>query len=65
MIDSSCPRFSENEDWDHVMKCRYAEGKRDDHSAKLKTRLMKSDYKNEYLIKINKIVSDMSKFLIN
>ena len=65
VMNSSWPRCSENKDWDRALKYRLAEGKIDEYLTKLKTKLMKSDDKNEDLIKINKIVSDMSKFLKN
>ena len=43
VMDLSYPRCSEPEDWDHVVKFRCAEGKRDEHLSKLKTKLMKAD----------------------
>ena len=60
VMDLSCPRCSQPEDWDQVVKCRCAEGKRDENLSKLKTKLTKSDDENKDLIKINKIVSHMS-----
>ena len=54
VIDSSCPRCSETEDWDHVVKCRCAEEKRDECLNKLRTKLMKSDDKKEDSSKIKK-----------
>ena len=42
VIDSSCPRCSETEDWDHVVKFRYVEGKIDEHLNKLNTHFFRT-----------------------
>ena len=48
-----------------MAKCRQVEGKRDEFLTKLRIKLIKADDTNEDLIKVNKIVSDMSEFLKN
>ena len=50
-IDSSCPRCSETEDWDHIVKFRCVERKKDECLTKLRIRLIKADDTDEYLIK--------------
>ena len=62
VMDSSCPRCSELACWDHFVKCRCVEGKRDECLSKLKTKFMKVDDENVDLIK-NKMVSDMIFFI--
>ena len=64
-IDSLCLRCSETKDWDHVVKCRRTDGKRDVCSRKLRSKLVKTDDANEDSIKINKISSDISKCIKN
>ena len=53
----------QTEDWDHVVKCRWVEGKRDEYFNKRRTKLMKEDDENADLIKLNNIVIDIRKFL--
>lgn len=65
VVDFSCPRFSETKDWNHIVKCRCTEEKRNACLSKLRRKLEKEDDTNEDFMKINKIVSDMSKLLNN
>ena len=55
VMDSSCPRCNETEDWNHVMKCIHAEGQRDEYLTKLKNKIIKVDEKNEDLFKLKKL----------
>ena len=48
-----------------MVKCRCIEGKRDEYLTKLRFKLIKSNDTKEDLIKINKIVRDISKFIKN
>ena len=48
-----------------MVKCRCAEGKRNEFLNKLGIKLTKVDDANEDLIKINKIVNDIRNFLKN
>ena len=65
VIDSSCLRHSEIEDWDHVVKCRCAEGKTHAFLNKARKALEKADDASEDVEKINNIVNDISAHLKN
>ena len=61
MVDTSCPRHSELEDWNHVIKCICVEDRRNDNLRKIISKLEKSDETNAEQEKINVIVSDIRK----
>ena len=62
VVDLFCPRLSETEDCNHVVKCRCTEERRKEHLSKLRGKLEKLDDAAEDSIKI---VSDTRKFLNN
>ena len=61
MEDNSFPRWSELEDWNHVVLCGCTESKRNEYLGRLRKKIDKADSKNE--VKINAIISDIHTFL--
>ena len=46
VVDSHYPRYSETEDWNHVVKCRRIEERRNAYFSKLRRKLEKEDETN-------------------
>ena len=63
VLDDSCTRCSDPEDWNYVIQCSRVERKRNEWLSRLRRKLEKVDKTNADQMKTNTIISDIRKFL--